>query len=110
MGPEFITEAEAVTALETPQILLAWSFDSDLTSPLSGIPWLWDNMVVRRSKHRFPEDETDGDSVLSEAYSNFPTTNLSDTNIDYYSISYIILKNPIIFYVCRKSLLIHLMN
>jgi len=91
MQPDFITSIEASTALETPQILLSWEFDTTLVTPLSSILWLWENIYIRRSNIRYPEDTSEGDSVLSEAYSDDPTTTLADTGVDdldeyYYSI------------------------
>jgi hypothetical protein len=77
-GPEFITAIEAKTALETPQILLSWAFDGSVVSPLNNVVWPWDNLELRRSQYRFPEDETDEDNILTEAYSSNPTTVLSD--------------------------------
>lgn len=91
MEPEFISSVEATTALETPQVLLAWAFADGVTSPLNDVTWDWINMEIRRSKYKFPESEIDGDSVLSEAKSDEPTTNLSDINVEafleyYYSL------------------------
>jgi hypothetical protein len=91
MQPDFITSIEAKTALETPQILLEWGFDDSLTTPLSSVLWLWENVYIRRSNIRYPEDITEGDSVLSEAYSTDPTTTLADTSVSdldeyYYSL------------------------
>jgi hypothetical protein len=91
MQPNFITSIEAKTALETPQILLSWEFDSTLETPLSDVLWLWKNIYIRRSNIRYPEGISEGDSVLSEAYSSDPTTTLADTGVSdldeyYYSL------------------------
>jgi len=91
MGPEFLTQLEARTALETPQIVLTWTYDDDLTSPLFGVPWPWDAMTLQRSAERFPEDETEGTTVLSESLSDSPTEAVGDTSVEglteyYYSL------------------------
>lgn len=78
MGPEFIASLSAKTALETPQILLEWEFGDVETPMCSGVAYKWDNVVIRRGDFRFPEDPTEGTSILSEAYSSSPTVNLSD--------------------------------
>lgn len=88
--PEFLSSIQAKMALETPQILCSWGF-GDVVSPIYDIEWLWDTMVIRRSEYRYPEDVSDGDNILSEAYSVDPTTALSDISIDdmkyyYYSM------------------------
>ncbi len=79
MGPEFLTSIEALTVLETPQIVLNWTFDDDLETPLTdGVEWDWISMEIRRSIDRFPEDKAEGDSVLSESFSTSPSVSESD--------------------------------
>lgn len=81
-APEFLSAIEARTALETPQTVLTWAFNSDLETPMSsGLRWLWDQMIIRRSEFRFPEDVADGDSILSEAYSEDPSTSYADLGV-----------------------------
>ena len=91
MGPEFIDSVNAKTALETPQIVLTWSF-LDVESPFcAGVPWHWENLYIRRSEFRYPNDYTDGDNILSEAYSDVPSTSFGDLTLEgldhyYYSL------------------------
>lgn len=79
MEPEFLTIIDAKTALETPQILLSWEF-ANIVSPIASIEWLWDQMIIRRSKYRYPESITEGTSILSENYSPVPTVHKGDVD------------------------------
>jgi hypothetical protein len=91
-APEFLSEIEARTALETPQVVLTWGFNDDLVTPMSsGLRWLWNQMVIRRSEFRYPEDPTDGDSILSESFSADPSDSFADVGVSaldeyYYSL------------------------
>lgn len=77
-GPEFLSAINAKTALETPQVVLTWTF-ADLNTPItSGVPWEWKNLDIRRSTDRYPESKTEGDSILSEAFSSSPSVSLAD--------------------------------
>lgn len=89
MGPEFLSTIESRTALETPQIICKWSFAE--VASLADVPWFWDSMKLQRSDYRYPEDETEGDNVLSESYFVDPSVAISDVSIDgmkeyYYSL------------------------
>jgi len=84
--PEFLSSIEARTALETPQIVTSWVFNPNLRVPFSaggsdglGIPWVWDNLYLRKSLYNFPQAATDGDAVFTEAYSSSPSTSCADT-------------------------------
>lgn len=84
--PEFLSSIEARTALETPQIVTSWVFNTDLRVPFSaggpdglGIPWAWDNLYLRKSLYNFPQAVTDGDAVFTEAYSSSPSASRADT-------------------------------
>ena len=79
MEPEFLSYISACVGLETPQIVLGWEFEDGVETPLTeGVPWNWDNLYIRRSDYRFPEDISEGTVILSEAFSSSPTVNLGD--------------------------------
>jgi hypothetical protein len=79
MEPEFLTAIAAKTGLETPQVLVSWTFDDDYETPLtSGVPWLWETLYLRRSAYRYPEAISEGTSVLTEAFSTTPTASVGD--------------------------------
>jgi hypothetical protein len=83
IGPEFLTSINAKTALETPQTVLTWAFDSDLETPLtSGVAWDWINLDIRRSLFKYPELVSEGDNILSEAFSSVPSTSIADLTVD----------------------------
>jgi len=91
MEPEFLTEIEAKTALETPQILLQWAFDTSLETPLGGVEWPWSSLSIRRSSDRYPESVSEGDAVHSESWSTNPSTSVADISLEplksyYYSL------------------------
>ena len=95
MIPEFLLDINAKTGLETPQIVLEWEFEAGVETPLTeGVPWLWDNLYIRRSDYRFPEDISEGTVILSESYSSNPTVNLGDITslipFKYYYYSFIL--------------------
>lgn len=90
--PEFISSLEAITGLETPQIILEWVYGSPDTPITEGVSWVWDSLYLRRSLYRYPESITDGDEVLTESESSSPSINCADiTNLEslrsyYYSL------------------------
>lgn len=77
-GPDFLSEIEARTGLETPQAVLTWEFD-DLETPITeGVPWEWSEIDILRSSDRYPESKTEGVSILNELFSSTPSTSVSD--------------------------------
>lgn len=77
-GPEFLSAISAKTALETPQILLEWTY-ADLETPLTqGVLWDWKTSIIRRSIDRYPETKTEGTLILNESFSDSPRTSKSD--------------------------------
>ena len=89
---DFLSSFGARMALETPQIVLEWAFDlSDRQPSYIDVEDAWDNLYIRRDDLMFPESETEGDEVLTEAYSSSPSTNYADTDVGdlteyYYSL------------------------
>jgi hypothetical protein len=81
MGPEFLSAIQAKTALETPQILLDWTYDSPASDFCATVPYLWDQIVLRKSAYRYPEDVTDGDAVTSINYATDAVDYYADTNL-----------------------------
>lgn len=90
--PEFLSHISARTGLETPQAIVSWEFEETLVPPnFASIQRQWSTLYLRRSNDRFPETKTEGDSLLSEAYSADPSTNFADITLDalkeyYYSL------------------------
>lgn len=60
--PELLSAFDVRTALETPQILVSWEFDSGVTAV-----YPWTHIMIRRSKLRFPLLQTEGELVLDTA-------------------------------------------
>lgn len=80
MEPEFLSSVNAKTALETPQILLEWAFANAETPLTTGVGWDWNLFSIRRSSYRFPEDVSEGTSILTESHSSTPTTAKGDVS------------------------------
>jgi hypothetical protein len=90
--PKFITDIEANTALETPQILVNWDLIPVVYSTIDPtIEWKWTSMILNRSDVRLPESTSDGTTIHLEAYSSIPSTYFADTTVSgmmryYYSL------------------------
>lgn len=82
---DILTSVSADMALETPQAVLQWEFDN----PIPEV----DRVKVNRSTFRYPEDDSEGDSLLDEAQTSQASlrTSFSDTTpekdrVHYYSV------------------------
>ena len=78
MKPEFLTYIDANTSLETPQILVEWTFDNPVSPIDPGLSYLWSDLYIRRGEFRYPEGVTEGTAILTEVYSTSPSIYKAD--------------------------------
>lgn len=90
--PEFLTQIEAKTALETPQVVVSWTFNDSIVPPsFAEVARQWLSLYLRRSDFKFPESKSEYTEMLTEVYSSDPSTSFADVTPDalkehYYSL------------------------